>query len=360
MGTSTWLAILHDRNGSLACSPSARTLVEPGGKACSLQGVSEDDFQGAPVLGHVQSHRGLYVFVTSAKKAGVSAWSRFFYNAYNLTTKIIGQPAWGAESALRRHYPGPWADFNAAHGATAIKPVPANSMVFVVVRNPYSRFLSGFFDKWDSYGDQQRRWPSGNKTVDDFRRVVAGVRVEFDRVGGWHPRLRSDSCWRDPTFIGGNSHFHPQSVMLGLAQPLAGEHDGSRACSAVRAGVLKIERMHEWYICLVRAMGLRLNDVLTGFRGVTNTDSTIPQAIDCHWHLPGADCSWLADHWGDERVRSSEASSGRRLSSPKGATGKVPAYYDASTAAAVSTIFSVDFSLLEYPLWSGEGVWTQV
>jgi hypothetical protein len=120
----------------------------------------------------------------------------------------------------------------------------------------------------------------------------------------------------------------------------------------------------------MRAFGVQLNDLTTGFRGVRREDENYTPwtTEDCFWHPAGATCAWLTHSWDRPGSPTSELDGGGGVISAAPGTDSTPtqedlhnhgagalktSFYDPISAARITGIYRADFDMLGYPPWDG-------
>ena len=164
-----------------------------------------------------------------------------------------------------------------------------------------------------------------------------------------------------------NPHFWPQTAIL-----LQLQYQCPRPANPEALITVKVEEEPKWFLCLMRAAGLRLSDIMTGFQGVRRLDQTFSpwEDEDCFWHPKRTACNWLADNWDapgalaaglitDANAVHSTSSGQQEPEPPRrgqhnhGAGALADHFYDETSAARITEIFQGDFDLLDYQVWDG-------
>jgi hypothetical protein len=332
--------------------------------------------------GNEDAQRGMTVLCT--KKTGVTMWNRFLFKVYTSVGAV--QPKWlNDERYLDQTDP-----------LRSIQSLPGTPML-LITRNPYSRFLSALLDKGPqpeqlaqinevlaSHGYKPFELsPTKQKGSADkhsrswkhlitpliFRIIVEVLHKQFvkqDHSWGFpgpemQPRVLSSPLVANP-------HFWPQtSIVLQLQAHCPVDLRDQII-------VLKNENEPKWFLCLMRALGVKLSDLATGFRGVRREDENYSPwpSEDCFWHPSGATCDWLAANWnqpgtpiagtgGRDADGGHIGGGGGGGAAPPtegdlhnhGAGALITTFYDPVSAARIAAIYRADFELLGYPPWDG-------
>ena len=212
------------------------------------------------------------------------------------------------------------------HGAPAPEHCLSTPMLvaprFLLIRNPYSRLLSGFLDKC-LLQSEQRLFPNTfncTATLDKLGPIAAFAEfVEIAMPDGSGPT--------SVKFL--NPHFSPQV-----------DH-----CS-IRAGYdfyLPVEQMPSWYAPFVAVLGLE-QVARSGWNVTTKWWSGADQ--ECFYTLPGRRCDGSLTDDGGEQQRPASF----HATSSNAQLGK---YYTPRLARLVTAQFSADLEQLRYPEWDG-------
>ena len=322
------------------------------------------------------------------KKTGVTLWTRFLLKIFTDAGKV--QPKWIGGSA-----------HTASNTPLKSSRIPPGAPAVLVTRNPYTRFLSAILDKGPPpemlnainqellargyrilEPNPNRKKQQVDKHSRPWKRVItpATFRLAVDVL---HKRyLEHDRSWGFPSHetevrvlrssLVDNPHFWPQTAIL-----LQFKYQCPPLAHAEAWITVKVEEEPKWFLCLMRAAGLRLSDVMSGFQGVRRLDQTVSpwEDEDCFWHPKGTNCTWLSANWDTPGVLAAElpdalpnnngnlnnGGGGRQHAADAptwgqhnhGADALANQFYDEASAACITEIFKSDFDLLDYPVWDG-------
>ena len=311
------------------------------------------------------------------KKTGVTLWTRFLFKVFTSSGKV--QPKWLGD---KQHPEG---------NQVVSSRIPPGAQAVLVTRNPYTRFLSAILDKgpppelldainveMQSHGfkifepNPNRKKKSVDKHSRPWSRVITPATFRLMVHVLYRRYLDHDQSWGFPSHetklrvlrstLIDNPHFWPQTAIL-----LQFKYQCHRPPPAASFITVKVEEEPSWFLCLMRAAGLRLEDVSTGFQGVRHHDQSVSpwKDEDCFWHPKGKGCSWLAENWDTPGAHAAGRDEGEQASvaTPTGESdqhnhgaGKLAnRFYDKMSAARIREIFQGDFDLLGYPMWDGGG-----
>jgi len=203
---------------------------------------------------------------------------------------------------------------------------------FVIVRNPYTRFLSAYLDKVV----QQMRGTSYNGNFESF-----AVQVCLGKLA----RLTGEKCKRcskDLESILHDDHTAPQIEGCGLAE------------GSVYDLVLRIEEQPLWYEALITMVGLQ--------KTVQMIERTVPgrepqlsnNASNCFYRPPGTECTDLFKSAKPKIYEGGRSSNTQQDKHSKGADEQLAEHYTPLAARAVTALFASDFVRFNYPKWDGK------
>mmetsp|Transcript_7201 Transcript_7201/g.12132 ORF Transcript_7201/g.12132 Transcript_7201/m.12132 type:complete len:283 (+) Transcript_7201:182-1030(+) len=197
---------------------------------------------------------------------------------------------------------------------------------FMLVRNPYSRFLSAYLDKV-RLQNKTALWP---------RRFRDGLDHSF-------AALINATC--APGVKDVDRHFLPLSRSCLMSKPGA-------APSHPYDFFLKVEQIERWYLPFVRAIGLE-STVKHGWNASTYWWHS---QRDCFYAPAGVTCAVF--HKLDSATAASAAPPAQGTSMPAsfhatGADSQLNTYYTPKLAEAVTRCAENDLAIFGYPRWNG-------
>ena len=330
-----------------------------------------------------------------AQKSGVM-FTHLLFN--HLVTGCTACPLWGGDVRLLE-----WRLPRRAPAAT-------HPLTFLLVRNPYTRFLSAFLDKgltctehngllsyrtWAPISSREKpmRVPpqsdfrgSSAELGERFRDVLKCLHSRFEKLGrSWRKRELLGA--RSGTYLIEDDHFWPQVTLYGQlsrcderycpgthAKP---PHHRNRTSRVSPVGgamprrarwsppkeveVLRQEEQASWWRCFTDALGIPWSSLAHGWKGVRSPSISIRS--DCYWLPKGGSANVTcasfyassptsrkdANTLPHRRLQASEFTKGHSTK----ASSSLRHFYDAASAAIVYQLYLDDFQSFGYPRWDG-------
>ena len=213
------------------------------------------------------------------------------------------------------------------------KRLVASGPAYMIVRNPFTRLLSGYIDKVERHPDP-RKWPSSFTGSGGFAAFVRAVVEEPPATLNKHFALQSAQCGVDAgmrlVLAPASAPVAVQDVVHGLS-PVDCAPDPPP--TVARYKVLRIEEEETWYPSLVCRLQLQ-------------------QAVSSGWEHTHSGCFHEVGSCGCSINCSDEGSPSCRAAAPVRTSSPIdlllPRYYDATLFRLVANWARTDFELFRY------------
>eukprot|EP00510_Aplanochytrium_minuta_P003328 CAMPEP_0184007556 /NCGR_PEP_ID=MMETSP0954-20121128/1403_1 /TAXON_ID=627963 /ORGANISM="Aplanochytrium sp, Strain PBS07" /LENGTH=261 /DNA_ID=CAMNT_0026286407 /DNA_START=345 /DNA_END=1131 /DNA_ORIENTATION=+ len=196
---------------------------------------------------------------------------------------------------------------------------------FMIVKNPYTRFLSGYLDKIELQG-LRKYFPPGFDKGSNFTDFVEGYsKVPLDEM---------------------NKHFRPITHQCNI--PIGMTYDY----------ILDVERLSEWYELFVQHLEIK-EEAQHGWNIQTKY---FKGHKECFYTTPGKDCAemFLQPEQSRQREFSLDKEAAPETFHATGSASKLDKYYTPETAIQVSKILKNDIACFGYSFWNGRGKYSNM